>query len=83
MKALILLWPLSALAASGPPDLSVRQLVWYFFVLLGVAVIFGLIHYAVKTAPFITEPFKSVLLWIIVLAGILLAIYIILGLIGL
>jgi hypothetical protein len=74
---------LPAFAASGPPDISVRQVVWVVIQLLGVALVLGLLHYFVKAAPFINAPLKAMLLWVIIGLGVLLAVYVILAFIGL
>lgn len=74
------LFPTLALAASGPP--SVREIIWYVFVIIGVGIIFGLLHVAIDKAPFIDDTFKKAGKYLVILAAILIIIYIILGIIG-
>jgi hypothetical protein len=50
--------------------------------LVVAGVVFGLVFYLVKIAPFIPAVFKQILLWLIVVCGILFLINFALGLFG-
>lgn len=71
-----------AFAAVGSMP-SIREIVWDVILVLGVGLIFGLLHYLVSVTPFISAPIKQVLQWALVLVAILLIIYVILGFLGL
>lgn len=70
-------------AVAAMPHLNVREVVWDVVVLIGIAVIFGLLAYAIDKAPFIGEPFKAFGKYALILIAVLIIIYIILGLLGL
>jgi hypothetical protein len=57
---------------------AIRALIY----LVVVGVVFGLVFYLVKIAPFIPAGFKRVLLWFIIVCGILFLINFVLGLFG-
>lgn len=62
---------------------SIREIVWDVVQLLGIGVIFGILYYLVGAAPFINDVFKKLLQYAIILIGALLAIFVILGFLGL
>lgn len=72
-----------ALAASRVPDFNIREIIWNIVVLAGIAVCFGLLDYGVSKAPFITEPIKLFIHWILIVIACLLLIFMILGMLGL
>ncbi len=57
---------------------AIRALVY----LVVVGVVWGLVFYLVKIAPFIPAVFKQILLWLIIACGVLFLINFILGLFG-
>lgn len=78
-----LLYAAPAFAASRMPEFNIREIVWNVLILAGVAVIFGLLDYAVSKAPFISEPIKSFIHWALVVFACLILIFLILGFLGL
>lgn len=80
-----ILMPFAPLAvASGQiPPLNIRGILWDIIVIVGVAVILGIVDYFVRIAPFIGSPMKAFIHWAIVVIACLLIIYLILGFIGL
>lgn len=44
---------------------NITSLVQFVFMLLIVGMIFGLLYWLVQKAPFIPDPFKPVILWIL------------------
>jgi len=81
----LLLYTPAALAAQGSvmPAVNIRNIVWNVVILLVVGMVLGLLHYAVGQAPFLQPPWKSGLQWGILIIGILIIIYILLGMVGL
>lgn len=79
----LMLFSSSAFALSRMPELNVRDVVWFIVQLAGVAVVFGLLDYGVKSAPFISEPIKGFIHWALIVIACLLLIFIILSFIGL
>lgn len=72
-----------AMAATRMPEIDVRGIIWGVVVLVGVAVVFGLLDYAVSKAPFIAEPMKVGIHWFLVAVVCLILIFMILSFIGL
>lgn len=81
--ALLFASPAVFAAQSRMPDFNIRDIIWNILILLGVAVIFGLIDYLVGKAPFISEPIKSFIHWALIVAACLILIFIILSFLGL
>lgn len=86
-KALIKALPLMlfsplALAATSLPQINLREVIRDIVILVIVGVVLGIIHFWVSSAPFIKEPIRSLILWGIIGAGCLIAIYLLLGWIG-
>lgn len=54
--------------------MTIAGLIHLVIVLLVIGIIIGLLYYIVKSAPFIPEPIKSVLAWVIIVIGILIVI---------
>ena len=80
-SSLMLFSPLAL--AAGLPAINIREIVWQIIVLVGIAVVLGLVDYAVQAAPFINAPIKAFVHWALIVIGCLLLIYFILGWIGL
>jgi hypothetical protein len=85
MKAALalILTLVSPLAFAAQQSLNIRGIIWDVVVLGGVAVIFGLLWYAIDKAPFIMEPLKGFIKWMLIVVAVLICIYMILGWIGL
>ena len=63
-------------------NMSVQGLVEFVIYLLIIGLIFGILLFIVGRAPFIPEPWKQVITWIIYVVGALMVINILLGLAG-
>lgn len=77
--AILALFAAPALAAI---NISMPGLVDFVIYLLVVAIVFGILLFIVGKAPFIPEPWKQVITWIIYLVGALMVINLLLGLAG-
>ena len=84
MKALLasVLMFASPLVFAAMPHLSIREIVWDVVIVLGVAIVFGLLGYLIDKAPFIDPPWKQGLRWGLLLVAVLIIIYVILGFLG-
>ncbi len=81
-------YALAAILALASPlalasiNMSVEGLVEFVIYLLVIGIIFGILLFIVGRAPFIPEPWKQVIVWIIYLVGALLVINVLLGFAG-
>ncbi len=71
-----------AFAASRVPEFNIREIVWDVVILIGVALIFGLLYYLIDAAPFIPAPFKQFIKYGLLVVAVLIVIFIILGFLG-
>lgn len=65
------------------PEFNIRAILWNILVLAGIAVIFGIVDYAVSKAPFIQEPVKQVVHWVLVVILCVVLIFFLLDFLGL
>jgi hypothetical protein len=63
-------------------SMSVEGLVSFVIYLLVIGIVFGILLFVVGRAPFIPDPWKQIITWIIYLVGAILVINILLGLAG-
>lgn len=79
----ILLFSILALAA-GPAlaAVSIQALVEVVVWLIVVGMVFGLLYYLVDHAPFIMEPWRSGIKYLILFVAVIMAINFLLGLVG-
>jgi len=80
--ALALILAIASPLAFAAIDIGVSGLVNFVIYLLIVGIIFGVLLFIVGKAPFIPEPWKQVITWIIYLVGALMVINLLLGLVG-
>lgn len=62
--------------------MSLTIMVHFILMLLGVGIIAGLLYWLIGSAPFIPDPFKKGLQWVVLALCVVLLIYMIIGLIG-
>ena len=65
------------------PSINVREILWNIFVLCVIAVIFGLVDYAVKKAPFIDDAVKAIVHWVLIVILCAVLIFMLLDFVGL
>ncbi len=58
---------------------SLQTVVYLVVFLIVAAIVFGLLDYLVRTAPFVPEPWKPTIRWVIVALGVLILIGILLS----
>ena len=51
--------------------ISLTQVIWFVVYALVVAIVFGLLDYLIRTAPFVPDGWKPVLRWVLMALGIL------------
>lgn len=62
--------------------ISLQGVVMVIVYLLGAAIVFGLLDYLVQSAPFVPEPWKPVIRWVLLALGVLILIGLLLSFIG-
>lgn len=62
--------------------ISLTGAIWIILYLVVAAIVFGLLDYLIRTAPFIPDGWKPVLRWILAALGILVLIGILLSFLG-
>lgn len=69
--------------AYSVPAFNIRAILWNILVLAGIAVIFGIVDYAISKAPFIADPVKQVVHWVLVVILCIILILFLLDFLGL